>query len=553
MEQLRGPSVGVWRDVAMVCCVMAGAVIACGPEQPGKSSPSSRQEASTPSGTSQTTAIDGSEATSPDGVSPTGPGGGSELGPGGNLMGGLPGEVSGAPAGGEPTSELPPLVPEPRLITSGRGSYWQEGQITELMGGDPDLLVDEDATFQDWQGFGGTFNEAGWDALSVIDAAERERAIKLLFDAQDGARFSYGRIPIGASDYALERYTLAEQADDYEMASFSIDRDRRLLIPYIQAALAVKPDLRLWASPWTPPAWMKQNNSTDGGRLRDEPQILEAYALYLALFVEAYGAEGISIQSVHPQNEPGYEQTYPTCLWTPALLRDFVGDYLGPTFAERGVGSDLWIGTMSAPGDSQHVAAIMADASASQYIEGIGVQWNTLSAVPGFASSYGMPIMQTEHRCGNYPWVTASFNSTQAPNDHAYAEESWGFITQWIRAGVNAYSAWNMVLDSVGLNMDEARPWPQNALLTVDRATRSLSVTPAYYVFRHISQYVDPGARRIGTTGDPDALAFENPDGTIVTVVYNSGDTSRQLILGVRAASLQFTVPARGWATVNWQ
>lgn len=92
--------------------------------------------------------------------------------------------------------------------------------------------------------------------------------------------------PIGASDYAIDRYTLSEQPDDYAMAAFSIERDRQRLIPFIQAALAVGPQLRLRASPWTPPAWMKDNGSTDGGRIRDQPEVLEAYALYLARFVE---------------------------------------------------------------------------------------------------------------------------------------------------------------------------------------------------------------------------------------------------------------------------
>ena len=117
---------------------------------------------------------------------------------------------------------------------------------------------------------------------------------------------------------------------------------------------------------------------------------------------------------------------------------------------------------------------------------------------------------------------------------------------------MNAYSAWNMVLDTQGHNLDEERPWPQNALLTVDRTTGTLTATPAYYVFRHVAQYVEPGATRIGTSGG-DALAFRNPDGSIVTILYNSGGSPSQTTLGVGEATVQFEVPARGWATVNWQ
>lgn len=445
----------------------------------------------------------------------------------------------------------PVAAPDPELITSSPSGYWQAGELSVVADLTPDVRIDERNPLQEWLGFGGTFNEAGWDALLVVDVSERARALRLLFDDREGARFSYGRIPIGASDFAMDRYTLAEQAGDYALSSFSIDRDRRLLIPYIKAALAVEPSLNLWASPWTPPAWMKENNSTDGGRIRDEPQVLDAYAQYFARFVQAYGAEGITIRALHPQNEPGYEQSYPTCIWTPQLLRDFIGRHLGPTLVAQGVAADIWLGTMSAPGDTQHVAVAMADADASRFIHGIGLQWNTRESVPGFAAIYGLPIMQTEHRCGNYPWAKAKFNALQAPNDHAYAEESWRDISQWIRAGVNAYSAWNMVLDGVGRNMDDKRPWPQNALLVVDRAARTLRATPAYYVFRHVSQFVAPGARRLATEGDGDALAFENPDGSIVTVLYNAEDTPRHMTLAVRGSLLALAVPAHGWATVN--
>ena len=419
------------------------------------------------------------------------------------------------------------------------------------MGATADLRVDGSTLHQRWAGFGGTFNEAGWEALSMLEPSERERALRLLFDARDGARLTHGRVPIGASDFAMDRYTLAERAEDYALESFTIARDRQRLIPFIAAALEVAPELRLWASPWTPPAWMKENKATDGGRIRNEPRVLAAYATYLARFVEAYRAEGIRIEAIQPQNEPGYEQTYPTCLWTPELLRDFIAHYLGPTFAERAVGAEIWLGTMSAPEDVRHVELAMADAGAAKYIAGIGVQWNTMKFVAEFSAKYGLPIMQTEHKCGNYPWQKATFSATIAPNDHAYAEETWGLISSWIRAGVNSYMAWNMVLDTIGMNLDVGRPWPQNALLTVDREGRRLNVTPAYHVFRHLSQFVDPGARRLETIGEADALAFENPDGSVVTVVHNAGEEARDVTLNVKATLLGVSVPARGWATVN--
>ncbi|KYG05508.1 glucosylceramidase [Sorangium cellulosum] len=470
--------------------------------------------------------------------------------------GGAGGEPTGdGGAGGSSTGGGPPVV-EPTLITSGPNDYWKTGTPTEVTSGNADVTVDDATAHQRWDGFGGTFNEVGWNVLSMLGEAERARAIELLFDKHEGAAFVYGRIPIGASDYAMDRYTLAETPNDTAMASFSIDRDKERLIPYIKAALAVRPGLHLWASPWTPPTWMKSNGAFDGGRMKDDASTLQAYALYLAKFVEAYAGEGITIEAVHPQNEPNYETRYPSCTWTGPLMAKFIGTHLGPTFADRGLTAQIYLGTMSnneSGKDGAIISAVTGDATAMGYVKGFGLQWNMMSSASGLRSR-NLPIVQTEHKCGNYPWNPAGsppFDAQKAPNDHAYAEESWGLIRDWIKAGVTSYSAWNMVLDTAGKNLDSERPWPQNALLTVDTAAKTLNVTPVYHVFRHVSGYVDPGAMRVATTGG-DALAFKNPDGSIVTILYNSGNAAKMTVLDVAGKKLQFSIPAHGWATVNW-
>jgi len=172
-------------------------------------------------------------------------------------------------------------------VTSANGAFWKTGTLTPSTSGTVDVTANDTSVKQRWDGFGGTFNEAGWDALSVLSPADQALAISLLFDAANGANFAYGRLPIGASDYAMKRYTLAETANDYTMASFTIDQDKKLLIPYIKAALAVKPGIHLWASPWTPTGWMKDNNSTDSGNMKDDDKTLTAFALYLEKFVQA--------------------------------------------------------------------------------------------------------------------------------------------------------------------------------------------------------------------------------------------------------------------------
>ena len=163
------------------------------------------------------------------------------------------------------------------------------------------------------------------------------------------------------------------------------------------------------------------------------------------------------------------------------------------------------------------------------------------------------PVWQTEHKCGNYNfatpyWDQSRYDPNKPQNDHAYGEESWQLIRDWIVAGVNSYSAWNMVLDTIGKSL---AGWPQNALLVVDRAAKKLIVTPAYYTFRHFSQYIAPGATRIKITGSTDALAFQNPDGSIITEVYNKGTSALTTTVGVGGALYRFDVPAHGWATLR--
>ena len=371
----------------------------------------------------------------------------------------------------------------------------------------------------------------------------------LLFDPNEGCAFTYGRIPIGSSDYALSRYSLAETANDFEMENFSIERDRMDLIPYIQAALAIQPDLHLWASPWSPPPWMKSNNGYDRGTMKDDAATLDAHALYLARFVEEYEKEGIYVESVQPQNEPGFQQDYPSCGWSAGLMTNYIRDHLGPLFAERLPDREIWLGTMSNPmTDKQIVDTVMSNSGAANYITGIGVQWDQDQFVPGYLQSYGVPVMQTEHRCGNFP--NGNNSTTRAPNDDAYARESWGYIAHYIRQGVSSYMAWNMVLDPAGRNLDMVRPWAQNAMLVVDGS--ELVVTPYYYVFRHVAQYVDPGSVRVGTQGG-DVVAWKNPDGDIVAVLYNSQNSASDVVVSIGGETYRVSIPGQGWATVNWQ
>lgn len=430
----------------------------------------------------------------------------------------------------------------PDLIISSENNYWQTGIITQVTSGTPDITIDNSSKKQNWEGFGGTFNEMGWDALSAVKS-EIPNALKLLFDANEGANLTFGRIPIGASDYSMSWYTLAETSGDYSMDKFSIARDREKLIPFIKAALEVKSDIHLWGSPWICPNWMKS-----GSNFKNDEQTQKAYAIYFAKFVEEYlSKEGLKIEAIHHQNEPGYAHVK----WTQQLFINFIKNYLGPEFKKRELKTEIWCGTMSHPDDGNIAIACMEDEEAMKYIVGFGLQWNLESVVPTL-SKKGR-VWQTEHRCGNYNfeakyWDQSRYSSSKPQNDHRYGEESWLLIRDWVSAGVNSYSAWNMVLDTYGKSLGN---WPQNALLVVDRSAKKLIVTPAYWVFRHFSQYIQPGATRIGTSGSDEVLAFMNPGGYIITQVYNKDDAQKELTIQVSSGMYRFTLPAHSWATLR--
>ena len=476
-------------------------------------------------------------------------------------QGGAPASAGNLGLGGNPNSagaagSAGTSFVQPPLVTSAAGAYWvTTGTLTEAASGTADVTVNDTSPAQTWEGFGGAFNEKGWAYLALLSDADRSTALNLLF-GRDGCNLTWGRIPMGASDYSIDRYSLDEVPSgqtDTSMASFSTTRDEQQLIPYVKAAQAVKGDLRFWASPWSPPTWMKDgpfndDSPFDGGSMKKDDATLAAHALYFVKFVQAYKQKGINIEVVSPQNEPGYSGTYPTCAWAPATYATFVGMHLGPALSQAGLDTKIMLGTFNAgTGDTSIVSTVMGDTTASAKIGVFGYQWGMLDNVKT-DQKYMRPIWETEHKCGNYPWGTP-FNDKIAPNDAAYAVESWGLFRDWIKAGVTAYGVWNLVLDTVGNGIDSKRVWPQNALLTIDTTTKKLNLTPTYYVFRHLSQFVAPGAVVLGTTGG-DALAFKNPDGTIVTVIYNSG-AAKSYLVAVGGKKLQFQMPSAGWATIT--
>jgi glucosylceramidase len=404
----------------------------------------------------------------------------------------------------------------------------------------PDVRVAPGKTFQTIDGFGGCFNELGWVALGKAAPADRERVFSALF-GRDGCAFTMGRLPIGASDFALDWYSLDDTPGDLALTNFSIARDKKYLIPYAKAAMAVCPTLKCWGSPWSPPAWMKTNTNYSRGSLKWEPPILQTYATYLARWVEAYRAAGINVFAVFPQNEPNILNNYPTCEWSGAQLRDFIAGYLGPTLRDRKTGVELWLGLNGDPPNSGDIAndrlvTVLEDSKANVFITGVAFQYDSRTQISNASEMYpDKKLMQSETECN------------RGDNTWADAQRLYVLIKRYLDNNASSYFAWNMVLDETGISTWN---WRQNSLINVNHTTGQVTFNGEYYVMRHFSQFVKPGAKRVLTTGVwGDKIAFVNPDGSTVLVIGNSAKQPLPIVLNVAGRSdggtVNVTLPAR--------
>jgi glucosylceramidase len=438
-------------------------------------------------------------------------------------------------------------------VASSQAEQWKavKGLTTMPEKGIADAEIRLSEPLQSITGFGTCFNELGWTSLSMLSAKDRESIMKELFAPGLGANFSICRMPVGANDFSRKWYSYNETEGDFEMKNFSIKTDLETLIPFIKNAKKYNPDLKLWASPWSPPAWMKYNKhyaaksllgNTDfkseewgmdftgiNNGLKPEQEgkegtdmfiqqdkYYEAYALYFAKFIEAYKQQGISIGMVMPQNEFNSAQVFPSCTWTAAGLSKFIS-FLGPQMQALKV--DMFFGTMERA-DSRLVDSILSDPKSGKYIKGVGFQWAGKGAIPAVHQKYpDMTLYQSEQECGN------------GKNDWKYCEYSWGLMKHYLTNGANAYLYWNTSLKQGGIS---TWGWKQNSLVSVDTVNKTYKYNYEYYLLKHLSHYVKPGAKRLNTAGTfTNLLAFINPDKSVVIVVQNESSEEKKLSIKV--------------------
>jgi glucosylceramidase len=430
--------------------------------------------------------------------------------------------------------------PGVRWLCSTEKARWQELTPTNVAAAATadSLKVDPKTTFQTMDGFGGCFNELGWEALQAIPADRAEAALKELF-SPEGANFTLCRAPIGANDFSLGWYSLNETPGDYEMKNFTIERNRQALIPYMKAAMKYQAKLGVWASPWCPPSWMTTNGRYRNGRMKGDAQTLGAYALYFSKFVQAWRAEGINLYAIYPQNEMGLnDNIYPQCAWNSADMNVFLRDHLLPRLKQDDVKVEVWLGTITNDKLSDYADPVLGDAQTAAGLTGVGYQYGGQNAMLATHEKYpGKKFAQTETECygGWNAWDQGLI--------------TFGRIIENTSHFASSYFFWNMVLDESGLSRWN---WRQNSLLTVDRKSETVKYNSEFYAMKHVSATVLPGAQRIAVSGGPfkKAVAFLNRDGSRVLLIANDTDQVVSATLDTGTTPVRLDVPAQSMNTV---
>lgn len=441
-------------------------------------------------------------------------------------------------------AQTPSATPSIHWVCSTQSEPWQEHSADILAaetGAEVNVLkLDPQTTYQLVDGFGGCFNELGWDALQALDPEHQATALKALFDAS-GCHFNLCRAAMGANDFARDWYSFDETPGDYAITNFSIARDRTGLIPFIKAAMQYQPGLAVWGVPWCPPSWMKSNHAYRGGNMKTDPQTLAAYALYFSKYVQAYRAEGINLYAVHPQNEPVYNNNvYPQCFWTGAEINLFLRDFLVPQLQKDHVDVQVWLGTLVSKKLEDYTDPTLGDAVTAPAIAGIGYQYGGQEVMLATHKKYpGKKMLQTETECYN------------GANSWDEGQNTFQKIIEDINHFANGYTFWNLVLNE---KSSSSWGWKQNSLLKIDSQAEKISYNPEFYSLKHFAHFVQPGAVRIGLSalveiGGEDALfsdknvvAFRNPSGELILVAGNRSPQALPVTVRVGNRSAKLTL-----------
>ncbi len=424
-----------------------------------------------------------------------------------------------------------------RLSQTDKVVFKELAQPTE---GEVSIFVDPNKTYQSFLGIGAALTDASAETFAKLPKQQQQDFLQAYYSTEKGIGYSLARTNIHSCDFSSDSYTYVTEGDK-ALNSFNIDHDRKYRIPFIKQVIAAAGGkIVLYASPWSPPAFMKTNKEMlHGGKL--DPAFAQSWAMYYTKFIKAYEKEGIPVWGITIQNEPMATQKWESCIFTAEDERDFLKKYLGPTMQKQGLSEKkiiVWDHNRDLMFHRANV--IYDDPGAAKYAWGMGFHWYE-------DWSGGLKMFENVGLVNKaYPTKNLLFTEGCAESFNASRIKNWSLGEQYGRNMINdfnngsvGWTDWNILLDETG--------GPNHvgnfcfAPVHANTMTGELIYTNSYYYIGHFSKFIRPGAKRIASAASRSQLlttSFKNKDGKIAVVVMNQSDkkVTYNLCVGRNAA-----------------
>lgn len=443
-------------------------------------------------------------------------------------------------------------------LTNPNSGIWLQRQADTKFAADSGsnsytITVNDGTRYQTMDGFGASMTDSSaWLMQNKLTSNKRTEVMNNLF-GPNGINLSILRQPIGASDFGWEAWTYNDttnNTDDWSLANFSLWREDAYIRPMLNQAYNVnKGRIKIFATPWSPPAWMRSNRGLNGNGGYLRPEAYDAYANYFIKYIQAYAAKGTPVYAVTVQNEPMYAPNYPGMIMSTSDQIGFIKDYLGPKFVQNGISTKI-LGYDHNYNDLSFAQAVLAS-GANQYIA--GTAFHTYSA----PSYQNLTTLKNQYSSKDV-WITESGSGTWIGDDKAQFADQMMHMVNAPRNWSKSVIFWNLALDqNAGPKLAGVDTTNQNrGFLTIrSDATDNITYNTSYYSMGHTSKFVDPGAYRVDSNsfnGDIENVAYLNPDGTRVVVISNRTSTQRNVKVKWGSQSFTYNVPGNGAVTFKW-
>ena len=393
---------------------------------------------------------------------------------------------------------------------------------------DASIVVDPSKQFQTFLGIGAALTDASAETFYKLPKEKQDTFMEAYFNVDKGIGYSLARTHIHSCDFSSESYTYIDEGDT-NLKTFNIAHDKQYRIPFIKKAiLTAGGTLTLYASPWSPPAFMKTNNNMlQGGKLK--PGFYQSWANYYAKFIKSYEKEGIPVWGLTVQNEPMAVQRWESCIYTAEDERDFVKNYLGPTLEKEGLGNKkiiVWDHNRDLM--FQRANVILNDPEAAKYVWGTGFHWyeDWKDGIPMYDAVKRVQEAYPDKHLIFTEGCNEAYDYSRIEHEDPKLAERYGkSMIHDFNNGTVAWTDWNILLDQTGgpNHVGNFCFSPVHG----NTQTGELTFTKSYYYIGHFSKFIRPGAKRISSASSSNDLlttAFENEDGSIVIIVMNTSN-----------------------------